>query len=78
MSQIDGKQEFVEASLKGKSGLILVPNHEVRRSIQRMVQSCSSEILDPKPYKQMLHSENNVSHDVSPKITAVFIHEAIR
>ncbi|MFT6283773.1 MAG: hypothetical protein ACJAXM_000232 [Arenicella sp.] len=42
-----------------------------------MVQSCSGEILDPKPYEQWLHSENNVSHDVSPKITAVFIHGAI-
>jgi PAS domain S-box-containing protein len=71
--QIDCKQKPEETRLKGKSGLILVPHSEVYRSIRRMVQSCSGDVLEPKPYEQWLSSESNVSPDMLPEIKPDFI-----
>jgi CheY-like chemotaxis protein len=71
--QIDCKQKPEETSLKGKSCLILVPHSEVYRSIRRMVQSCSADVLEPKPYEKWFSSENNVSPDELPEIKPDFI-----
>ncbi|AGH43943.1 ATP-binding protein [Paraglaciecola psychrophila] len=64
--QIDCKQKLEETSLKAKLCLILVPHSEVYQSIQRMVQSCSGDVLEPKPYEKWFSSENNVFPEMKP------------
>jgi PAS domain S-box-containing protein len=71
--QVDCKQVVVKPSLKDKSGLVLVSHHELYQSIQRMVQSCSGEVLKPKSYEQWIHSENSVAPEVCPEIIPDFI-----
>ncbi|MGK0305543.1 MAG: PAS domain S-box-containing protein [Gammaproteobacteria bacterium] len=64
--QIDCKQKLEETSLKAKLCLILVPHREVYQSIRRMVQSCSGDVLEPKPYEKWFSSENNVFPEMKP------------
>jgi PAS domain S-box-containing protein len=64
--QVDCKRVFLEPSLKDKSCLILVPHVESYENIQRMIESCSGEILEPKPYEAWLLHDNNYCPDVTP------------
>jgi PAS domain S-box-containing protein len=66
IGQLESKETFFLPSLKRKSALILISHQELHQSLQRMLQSCSGEILEHERYEQWLDSEEGVCPDMCP------------
>ena len=71
--QADCKKQVAEPILQGKFCLVLVPNIEVYRSIERMIQSYSGEVLKPHHYEQWLSDEHSDYADISSDANPDFI-----